>query len=268
VDEFGVIDLRDAEVAVRPETNLVSVMLANNETGTLQPVGEIAEIAHERGVLVHTDAVQAIGKIPVDVDELGVDLLSISAHKIYGPKGVGALYIRKGTRIAPLFQGGHHEHEMRPGTENVASIVGFAKALELAVEELPGEAGRLTVLRDRLESGIREGIADARVNGHPEKRLPNIVNLGFEFVEGESILLALDLCGIAVSTGSACTSGSPESSHVLLAMRVPPEVARGSVRFSLGRNNTEEQMDFVAERVTEVVQRLRGMSPMQSRRAL
>ncbi len=264
VDRFGVVDLGDVAAAVRPDTALVSIMLANNETGTLQPIREIAAIARERGVPVHTDAVQAVGKVPVNVKDLGVDLLSISAHKIYGPKGVGALYIRKGTKIAPLFHGGHHESGMRPGTENVASIVGLARALELATEELPRTAPRLAALRDRLERGIRERIADVHLNGHPRERLPNILNIGFEAIEGEAMLLALDLSGIAVSTGSACTSGSMESSHVLSAMRVPPELARAALRFSLGMSTTEARIDFVLERLTDIVARLRHMSPLHA----
>ena len=264
VDRFGVVDLGDVASAVRPDTTLISIMLANNETGTLQPIREIAGIARERGVPVHTDAVQAVGKIPVNVDDLGVDLVSVSAHKIYGPKGVGALYIRKGTEIAPIFHGGHHERGMRPGTENVASIAGFARAIELATEELPRTALRLAALRDRLERGIGERIADVHVNGHLHQRLPNILNIGFEAVEGEALLLALDLSGIAVSTGSACTSGSMESSHVLSAMRVPPELARAALRFSLGMSTTEARIDFVLERLTEIVARLRHMSPLHA----
>lgn len=265
VDRFGIVDIRDIKVGVQSETNIISVMLANNETGTLQPVKEIAEVAHRRGVPVHTDAVQAIGKIPVNVNDLEVDLLSISAHKIYGPKGVGALYIRKGTRIDPLLHGGHHEHGRRPGTENVAGIVGFAKAIALATEDISCASEHLAALRDRLEHRVAQSIANVHLNGHPRRRLPNILNLSIEGVEGESLLLALDLCGIAVSTGSACTSGSLGPSHVLSAMRVAPELARGSLRFSLGRDNTEEQMDFVAERLAEAVERLRGMSPLDVR---
>ena len=264
VDRFGVVELGALEAALRLDTTLVSVMLANNETGTLEPVSQIARTARERGIPVHTDAVQALGKIPVHVDDLGVDLLSISAHKIQGPKGVGALYIRRGTRIEPLLHGGHHERHKRAGTENVAAIAGLAKAMELAVKETAALSERLASLRDRLERGIRRRIPHVHLNGHCESRLPNILNMNFEFVEGESLLLALDMHGVAVATGSACTSGSLEPSHVLEAMGVPRERAQGSLRFSLGRDNTEDQIDFVVDKVDEVVQRLRRMSPIHT----
>ena len=224
-------------------------------------------MASTKGVPVHTDAVQAVGKIPVNVDELGVDLLSISAHKIYGPKGVGALYVRKGTRIAPLQHGGHHEHNRRAGTENVAGIVGLARAMELAQQELPQAARHLGALRNRLESRILQTIECTYLNGHPEKRLPNIANISVEFVEGESLLLSLDMRGIAVSTGSACTSGTLEPSHVLQAMGVDPALAQGSLRFSLGRQNTEEEMEAVVSALTEIVERLRQMSPLYAERS-
>ena len=267
VDRFGIVDLQALEKAIRPETILVTMMLANNETGTLQPVSEIAEITKKRGIPLHTDAVQAIGKIPVNVDELGVDLLSVSGHKIYAPKGIGALYVRRGTKIDPLFHGGHHERRKRPGTENVPSIVGLAKAMELAREEMQPSSTRLGELRDRLERGIREKIQHTHLNGHPENRLPNILNMSFEFVEGESLLLTLDMRGIAVSTGSACTSGALEPSHVLQAMGVGPAVAQGSLRFSLGRDNTEHEIDFVVESLAEIVDRLRQMSPLYAGRS-
>jgi len=266
VDRFGIVELAALEEAIRPDTALVSVMLANNETGTIQPVRQIAEVAKRTGVPVHTDAVQAVGKLPVNVDELGVDLLSISAHKIYGPKGIGALYVRRGTRIIPLQHGGHHERNRRAGTENVAGIVGLARAMELAQEELPRAARRLAALRNRLERRIRETIECTYLNGHPEKRLPNILNVGVEFVEGESLLLSLDMRGIAVSTGSACTSGTLEPSHVLRAMGVDAALAQGSLRFSFGRQNTDEEVDVVVSALAEIVDRLRQMSPLYAER--
>ncbi len=266
VDRFGIVDLQALEEAVRPDTILVTVMLANSETGTLQPISDIAKITEQRGVPLHTDAVQAIGKIAVDVDELGVDLLSISGHKMYGPKGIGALYVRSGTKIDPLFHGGHHERQRRAGTENVASIVGLAKALELAREEMPCTAPRLAALRDHLERGIRERIPDAYLNGHRENRLPNILNMSFQFVEAESLLLTLDMRGIAVSTGPACTSGSLEPSHVLRAMGVDAALAQGSLRFSLGPDNAEDEIEFVVESLAEIVGRLRQTSPTWAQR--
>ena len=257
VDQCGVVLSPALEEAIRPDTVLLSVMLANNETGTIQPVSEIAAIARKKRILLHTDAVQATGKIPVSVNELGVDLLSISGHKIYGPKGIGALYIRKGTRIYPLLHGGHHERQMRAGTENIPAIVGLAKAVELAQAELPSIIKHLTGLRDRLEQGIREKISHVHVNGHPIQKLPNILNVNFEFIDGEALLLALDMRGIAVSTGSACTSGATEPSHVLRAMGVKPTLAQGSIRFSLGRENTESEIDFVLDSLVEMVSQLR-----------
>jgi len=262
VDEDGIIDLDELEESIGPETTLISIMLANNETGVLQPIQEVAEIAHEHDVLVHTDAVQAIGKIPVDVEELGVDLLSISGHKIYGPKGVGALYVRSGTKFAPILHGGHHEDEKRPGTENVPAIAGLGRAIELAVDELYEASERIRGLRDRLEQGIRENVDEVYLNGHPEQRLPNVLNLSFRYVEGESLLLTLDTKDVAVSTGSACTSGSLEPSHVLDAMGMDPALAHGSLRFSLGRDNTREEIDYVIDCMGEIVERLRQMSPL------
>jgi cysteine desulfurase len=268
VDRFGLLEARAVEAAILPGTVLISVMLANNETGTLEPVGDIARAARARGVPVHTDAVQAVGKVAVRVDDLGVDLLSISSHKMHGPKGVGALYVRRGTRVEPIIHGGHHEGAKRAGTENVAGIVGFARAIELAVEELSDTSGRLASLRDRLERAIFGRIERVRLNGHPQRRLPNILNAAFEAVDGEALLAALDRLGIAVSTGSACTSGRLEPSHVLRAMRVPPGLARGSVRFSVGRGNTDEEMDFAARELGRVVRRLRRTTPMRTGRAL
>jgi cysteine desulfurase len=264
VDRYGVVDLPALEGAIRPDTVLISVMLANNETGTLQPVSEIAALARKKEVLVHSDAVQAFGKIPVMVNELGVDCLSISGHKIYGPKGSGALFVRKGTRITPLLHGGHQERQMRAGTENIPGIVGLAKALELAQQEMPSTSNYLSGLRDRLEQGIRDKITHVHINGHPKQRLPNILNVSFECVEGESLLLALDMRGIAVSTGSACTSGATEPSHVLRAMGVDPMVAQGNIRFSLGRGNTETEIDLLLDALVEIVSKLRESSPLIS----
>jgi len=261
VDRFGTVDLDALEKAIRPDTILVSLMLANNVTGTLQPVAEAAVITKRMGVPIHTDAVQAVGKVPVNVDELGVDLLSISAHKIYGPKGIGCLYVRKRTRIAPLLHGGHHERRKRPGTENVAAIVGFAKAIGLSKDEMPVAVPRLAGLRDRLETGLRREIPHTHVNGHPKERLPNFLNMSFEFVKGDALLIALDARGIAVSAGSACASGATEPSHVLQAMGVEPDLAHGSLRFSLGDGITEDEIDFAVESLAEIVQRIRKRSP-------
>jgi cysteine desulfurase len=260
-DGDGLISADTLRSALRSDTCLVSIMFANNEVGVVEPIAELSAVAREAGAAFHTDAVQACGKMPVNVRELGVDLLTMSAHKFYGPKGVGVLYRRKGVRIEPMMQGGHHEKNLRPGTENVAGIVGLAEALRLACAEMPRESERLARLRDRLQGGILSGIADVRVNGHLTSRLPHIVNVSILGVEGESMLLGLDARGIAVSTGSACTSGSLEPSHVLTAMGIPPEVAHGSLRFSLGLANTEEDVDYVLDALRAVVHRLREMSP-------
>lgn len=262
VDKYGLVDPEEVRKAVTKETILISIIHANNEVGTIEPITEIGKIAKEIGIYFHTDAAQTVGKIPVNVNELNIDLLSLSGHKIYGPKGIGVLYIRKGTRIQPLIQGGHHELNRRAGTENVPAIVGLGKAIEIAKATMEKESMRLTNLRNRLCSGIGEKIDYVRLNGHPGKRLPNTLNMSFEFVEGESMILNLDLKGIAVSTGSACTSGSLEPSHVLKAMRVDPAVAQGSIRFSLGKDNTEEDIDYVLEVLPEIVSRLRAMSPL------
>ncbi|MCK4413366.1 MAG: cysteine desulfurase NifS [Candidatus Eisenbacteria sp.] len=262
VDEYGRVRPEDARSAINDATALVSVMLANNEVGTIQPVAAIAAIARERKAIMHTDAVQGLGRIPVDVDALGVDLLSISAHKVYGPKGIGALYIRRGTRIAPLIYGGHQERRRRGGTENVPAIVGFGRACELAGELLAESAAREARLRDRLEQGIRERIEHVRINGHPSERLPNTLNVGFTFVEGESLLMNLDIERVAVSTGSACSSGDLQPSHVLLAMGFEAEAAHGTLRFSLGRRTTEEEIATVLDVLVRVVARVRAMSPM------
>jgi len=261
VDRYGMVDPDDLRRAIRTDTILVSVMLANNEIGTIQPIKELCLVSHERGVLFHTDAVQAAGKLRIDVEELGVDLLSLSAHKIYGPKGVGALYIRKGTKVHPLIHGGHQERGRRAGTENVAGIVGFGKAAEIALQEMEEEAVRIAGLRDRLEGGILERIEDVLINGHPEKRLPNTTNISFRYIEGEAIILKLASHGIFASTGSACSSDTLEPSHVLMAIGLSPEVGHGSVRFSLGKFNTADDVDRTLEVLPEVVSNLREMSP-------
>ncbi|MCJ7605773.1 MAG: cysteine desulfurase NifS [Dehalococcoidales bacterium] len=258
----GLVDPASVRNAVTPETVLISVMHANNEIGTVQPLAEIGKIAREAGILFHTDAVQSVGRIPVDVDELGVDLLSMSAHKLYGPKGAGALYIRQGTSIVPMVHGGAQEHGWRAGTENVPGIVGLGAAAELARREMAADLERQTVLRDRLIQGILQGIGHTYLNGHPEKRLPNNVNIGIAYVEGEAILLTLDLLGICASSGSACSSGSLEASHVMLAVGCPPELARGSLRFTLGKWTTDEDIDRVLEVLPGIVSKLRAMSPI------
>ena len=262
VDEHGLVDPQDVKDAITSRTILISVMHANNEVGTVQPIADIGRIAQETGIYFHTDAVQTVGHIPVDVRELGIDMLSMSAHKLYGPKGVGALYIRRGTKVAPLVHGGEQERRRRAGTENVAGIVGFGKAAELAQEELVDEAQRLVSLRDSLIRGLMERIDDVRLNGHPTKRLPNNANVTVQYVEGESMVLSLDMEGIAISTGSACSSASLEPSHVLLAMGLSHEEAHGSLRLSLGRWNTEEDIDRMLEVLPTVVARLRAMSPL------
>jgi len=263
VDSEGRVDPGDVEKAITKETLLVSIMQANNETGTVQPIAEIGRIARKRGVYFHTDAVQAFTKLPTRVDELGVDLLSLSGHKIYGPKGVGCLYIRKGTKLDPLVHGGHHERSHRAGTENVPGIVGLGKAAELGAGEMNEEAKKLATLRDRLQEGILARIPEVRVNARNARRLPGTLSVCFNYVEGESILLGLDLKGIAASSGSACSSGAIEPSHVLTAMGVPPEEARGSVRFSLGRQNTEQEVDRVVGELGAILARLRAMSPLR-----
>ena len=258
VNQYGLIDLHALRDSICEDTVLISVMLANNEVGTVEPVAEIACLAHARGILVHTDAVQAVGKMPVRVHELGVDLLSLAAHKFGGPKGVGVLYVRQGTPIEPLLYGGHQERALRPGTQNIPGIVGLAMALRLADEELPKEAARLASLRDRLQQGILSHIPDVQVNGHPVFRLPNILNVSFGGVEGESLLMALDIRGIAVSTGSACAAGSSEPSHVLQAMGLDRARVEGALRFSLGHTTTDEDIDYTLQTLDEVIERLRS----------
>jgi len=262
VDEYGMVNPDDVRRAITDKTILVSVMYANNEVGTIEPIAEIGKIAREAGAYFHTDAVQTVGHIPVDIKELSVDLLSMSAHKLCGPKGVGALYVRKGTKLTPFMHGGEQERRRRASTENVPGIVGFGKAAELARQEMNEEIERVTYLRDRLLQGLLERIDHIRLNGHPVKRLPNNVNISVDFVEGESMLLNLDLEGICASTGSACSSGSLEASHVLLAMGLPHEHAHGSLRFTLGKWTTEEEIERVLETLPGIVARLRAMSPL------
>jgi cysteine desulfurase len=262
VDEYGLVDPDDVKRAITDKTILISVMHGNNEVGTIESVAEIGKITKEAGIYFHTDAVQTVGHIPVDVNELGVDLLSISAHKLYGPKGVGALYIRKGTKLIPFMHGGEQERRRRASTENVPGIVGFGRAAELARQEMTEEAERLVYLRDQLIKGLLERIDHTRLNGHPQERLPNNVNVSVDYVEGESMLLNLDLEGICASTGSACSSSSLESSHVLLALGLSPEQAHGSLRFSLGKWTTEEEIGQVLEALPKIVARLRAMSPL------
>ncbi len=263
VDEFGRVDPGVVEEAITDKTVLVSVMAANNEIGTIQPVRAIAEIAHDRKIPFHTDAVQAIGALPVDVEAMGADLLSLSGHKFGGPKGTGALYIRKKTRIETFMDGGSQERGRRAGTENVPGIVGLGRAIELATADIPAKASRLAAMRDRLIRGILDTIPDSRLNGHPVERLPNNVNVAFRYVEGESILLSLDALGVAASTGSACTSATLEPSHVLTACGLPPEQAHGSLRLTLGSRNTEDDVDYVLSVLPGVIERLRQMSPLR-----
>jgi len=262
VDKYGLVDPDDVKRAITDKTILISVMHASNEVGTVEPVEKIGEIAKEAGVYFHSDAVQTVGHIPVDVDKLKVDLLAISGHKFYGPKGVGALYIRKGTKLVSLMHGGEQEKRRRAGTENVPAIVGLGKAVELAGQEMGKETERLAYLRDKLIKGLGEKIDHIRLNGHPKRRLPNNVNVSVDFVEGESMLLNLDLEGICASTGSACSSASLEPSHVLLALGLSPEQAHGSLRFTLGRENTEADIERVLEVLPGIVAKLRAMSPL------
>jgi cysteine desulfurase len=262
VDSYGMVDPDNVRKAITPGTILISVMHANNEVGTIQPLAGIGRIAREAGVYFHTDAVQTAGHIPVDVNGLGVDLLSMSAHKLYGPKGVGALYVRKGTKLVAFMDGGGQERGRRSGTENVPGIVGFGKAAEIARLELNEEVGRLTRLRDGLIKGLIERIDHTKLNGHPVRRLPNNINVSIDYVEGESMLLNLDLAGICASTGSACSSGSLEASHVLLAMGLQHEQAHGSLRFTLGKWTTEAELQKVLDVLPPIVKKLRAMSPL------
>ncbi|MDD3228689.1 MAG: cysteine desulfurase NifS [Oscillospiraceae bacterium] len=262
VDADGLVSPQSLRAAMRPDTTLVSIMMANNEIGTIQPIAELAAIAHEGGALFHTDAVQAAGNIRVHVRELGVDLLTISAHKFYGPKGIGTLYVRKGVRIDPLLHGGHQERGRRAGTENVPGIVGMARALTLAGEELAAHDAHLRRLRDMALEEITARVPHVKLNGHRTQRLPGNLNLSFRFIEGESLLLMLDMKGIAASSGSACTSGSLDPSHVLLAIGLPHEIAHGSLRLSFGVVNTEADVRVLVDELVVIVERLRQMSPL------
>lgn len=259
VDGEGRVHPADVDKAIREDTILVSVMAANNEVGTIQPIGEIGEICRARGVLFHTDAVQAVGAVPIDVQALQVDLLSLSAHKIHGPKGVGALYVRKGTKLDSLLHGGAQERGFRAGTENLPGIVGLGKAIELATAQLADNAARMTALRERLIAGVMERVSGTRLNGHPTQRLPGNVNLSFEGVEGEALLLRLDLAGVAASSGSACTSGALDPSHVLMALGLTEAQAQGSLRLTLGTDTTAEEIDAVLDRLPPIVADLRSM---------
>jgi cysteine desulfurase len=262
VDGDGVVDPEAYEQAFRDDTRLVSIMYANNVVGTVQPIAALARIAREKGALFHTDAVQAVGALPIDVDELGVDLLSLSGHKLYGPKGVGALYVRRGTRLQPVLHGGGHERRLRSGTENVPGIVGLGAAMTLAVEQLPEARPRIEGLRDRLAAGVVERIPEVTLLGHPTQRLPGNVAFSVRYVEGESMLLQLDAKGFMVSSGSACASGALEPSHVVLALGLGAEEAHGSMRISLGRGNTGEETDAFLEAFPPIVDKLRQMSPL------
>ena len=266
VDEYGRVNPADVEKAITDKTILITIMFANNEIGTIQPIAEIAKIAKAHNVLFHTDAVQAVGAVPINVHELGVDMLSLSGHKFYAPTGVGALYIRRGVRIDINQQGGAQERGKRGGTENMAQIVGLGKAIEMATADVEGHAKKLAHMRDRLIDGILAEIPDVKLNGHRTERLPNNVNVSIRYIEGEALLLRLDLAGIAASSGSACTSGSLDPSHVLLAIGLPHEVAHGSLRLSLGDFNTEHDVDVVLEKLPEIVKTLRDMSPLYADR--
>lgn len=262
VDENGMVTAEQVANAITDKTILVSIMFANNEVGTIMPIAEIGKVCRERGVLFHTDAVQAVGHVPIDVKVMNIDMLSMSAHKFHGPKGVGALYMKKGIRLPAYVMGGAQERNRRAGTENVAGVVGLGAAIELATQNLEESAARMTKLRDKLIAGIAERIPEVKLNGHPTLRLPNNVNYSIKYIEGESILLMLDMNGIAASSGSACTSGSLDPSHVLLALGLSHEVAHGSVRLTLSDETTEEDIDYVLEVLPKVAERLRAMSPL------
>jgi cysteine desulfurase len=261
VDQYGMLNLDELRNSIRDDTALVSIMWANNETGTIFPIPDIARIVKDEGVLFHVDAVQAIGKLPVDLQKVPIDLLALSGHKLHAPKGIGALYIRKGTKIRPQMIGGHQERGRRGGTENTPSIIGLGKACELAMRDMEDEVTRVKAMRDRLEEFVLNEITMTRLNGHPTERLPNTLSVSFEYIEGEAILLDLDRLGICASSGSACTSGSLEPSHVLRAMGVPFTCAHGSVRFSLSRYTTDKEIDYIIEQLPAVIGRLRTMSP-------
>lgn len=262
VDEFGLVNPDDLEKAITPETALISIMYANNEVGTIEPIKELCEIAHAHGITFHTDAVQAVGSEKINFHELGADMMSLSAHKFHGPKGVGALIVKKGTKLVPYLDGGAQERKMRGGTENIAGIAGLAVALAEAVTDIDKKQSALREKRDYLIKRIKETIPYIKFNGHPEKRLNNNVNFCFEFIEGESLLLLLDMNGICASSGSACTSGSLDPSHVLLAMGIPHEIAHGSLRLTLSTETTKEDIDYTVEKLDAIVKRLRAMSPL------
>ncbi len=262
VDENGILDLEELKSKIKDNTTLITVMFANNEIGTIQPIKEIGEIAKERNIIFHTDAVQAVGSIKIDVKELNIDSLSLSAHKFYGPKGIGVLYVKKAVKFEKFIKGGHQEKNKRAGTENVAGIVGLAKAMELAYKDLEEHNKKIKELRDYYVEQIKEKIPYIKINGDMEKRLPGNSNISFRFIEGEGLLLNLDLKGICASSGSACTSGSLDPSHVLLAIGLPHEIAHGSLRISIGKYNTKEEIDYVIENLVEIVGRLREMSPL------
>ena len=262
VDEYGFVRPESLQAALRPDTTIVSIMAANNEIGTVEPIAELCKIAKDAGALFHTDAVQAVGAIPIDVKAWNVDMLSMSGHKLHAPKGVGALYIRSGVRIDRLLRGGAQERNQRAGTENLASIVGLGQAIELACRTLPERAARISALRDHMIGRILAEIPYTRLNGHPEKRLPGNANVSIRFIEGEALLLRLDMAGIAASTGSACASGSLDPSHVLLAIGLPHEIAHGSLRLSLSEENTLEEADYAVDQLKEIVRFLRNMSPL------
>lgn len=265
VDQYGLVKPADLERAINPNTALVSIMAANNEIGTIQPLKDLAAIAHQRGTFFHTDAVQAVGKIPIDVKEMGIDFLSLSGHKLNAPKGIGGLYARSGIGLCPLIHGGHQEKSWRAGTENTLGILALGKAIELAQAHMAEEFERVSRLRDRLEKGLLAAVPEIMVNGHTTQRLPGTTNITFKYIEGESILFRLDAAGIAVSTGSACSTGSLEPSHVLRAIGLPHELCHGSIRFSLGFGNTEEDVDYALEVIPEIVAGLREISPLHAR---
>ena len=269
VDGRGLVDPDDVRVALRPNTRLITIMMANNETGVLQPVEEIGKIAAEGDIYFHTDAVQAAGKVPIEVKRLGCDLLSISGHKLHAPQGVGAIYVGKGTILQPMFYGGSHERSRRAGTENVPGIIGLGKAAELAREALErGDLAQMSAMRDRIEQTILSEVDATGVNGEGAPRVPNTTNIHFDYIEGEALVIALDLKGLAVSTGAACSSGAIEPSHVLTAMGLPPEIARASLRFSLGKQNTLDDIQFALDLVPQTVARLRELSPVYNRTAV
>ena len=262
VDEYGRVSVEQVKKAIKESTVLITIMFANNEIGTIQPIKEIGTLAQEKGICFHTDAVQAIGHVPIDVNEYHIDLLSLSAHKFHGPKGIGALFVRKGIKMDSFMQGGAQERGKRAGTENVPGIIGLGKAIESATNNIAENSKKIQALRDRLMNEITEKIPYVRLNGHPTERLPGNVNFAFEFIEGESLLLMLDMKGIAASSGSACTSGSLDPSHVLLAIGLAHEIAHGSLRMTLGDDNTEEEIDYVMEMLPSIVEKLREMSPL------